>query len=127
MTLTNALEPDGDDGGYACGGWQGLWTLLDRHVAGGLSVWKELGLSVLGAVLMVWTRTLFSNAGRFVATVIDLTGIDPEGPDCSLPIQWETWTTVPYCDVCFFGVDASRGARVFDSASKPPLVPYHAS
>eukprot|EP00752_Nemacystus_decipiens_P006559 g5906.t1 len=43
--------------------WTGLWTLLDRHVPGGTGLWKELGLAVVGAWVMVWTRTLFSNAG----------------------------------------------------------------
>lgn len=42
---------------------QGVWTLLDRHVPGGTGLWKELGLAVAGAWIMVWTRTFFSNAG----------------------------------------------------------------
>lgn len=43
---------------------QGLWTLLDRHAPGGTGLWKELVLAVAGAWVMVWTRTLFSNAGE---------------------------------------------------------------
>ncbi|CAM9803306.1 unnamed protein product [Pylaiella littoralis] len=43
--------------------WTGLWTLLDQHVPGGTAAWKELSLAVAGAWIMVWTRTLFSNAG----------------------------------------------------------------
>ncbi|CAN0294251.1 unnamed protein product [Ectocarpus sp. 6 AP-2014] len=43
--------------------WTGVWTMLDRHVPGGTGLWKELGLAVAGAWIMVWTRTFFSNAG----------------------------------------------------------------
>ncbi|CAM9864122.1 unnamed protein product [Scytosiphon promiscuus] len=43
--------------------WTGLWTLLDRHVPGGTGLLKELALAVAGAWIMIWTRTLFSNAG----------------------------------------------------------------
>ncbi|CAM9649565.1 unnamed protein product, partial [Discosporangium mesarthrocarpum] len=43
--------------------WTGLWVFLDLHVTGGTGVCKELILSLIGAVMMVQTRTYFSNAG----------------------------------------------------------------
>lgn len=46
---------------------KGVWTLLDTHVPGGTGLWKELGITVLGAWIMASTRTLFSNAGTVQA------------------------------------------------------------
>lgn len=39
--------------------------MLDRHIPGGTGLWKELGLAVVGAWVMFWTRSLFSNAGTY--------------------------------------------------------------
>ena len=32
---------------------------------GGTDLWKEIGLAVVGAWVMFWTRSLFSNAGTY--------------------------------------------------------------
>lgn len=36
---------------------------MDRHLPGGTGLGKDMLLIILGTWLMIWTRTLFSNAG----------------------------------------------------------------
>ncbi|CAM9931370.1 unnamed protein product, partial [Ascophyllum nodosum] len=63
--------------------WTGLWTFLDRHAPGGTGVWKEVALALAGAVVMIWTRTLFSNAGMdsldYEGTLVEMGSLLAQG------------------------------------------------
>jgi len=42
--------------------WKGLWNILDLHILS-VTIWRESIYTILGLILMLYTKTLFNNAG----------------------------------------------------------------